>query len=109
MRPDINAIEERRKRLYKSDADNVYVEDYLADTEFLLNRINDLTTKLAESKADYEAAVEDMALIVGDSNGALKCNACVYNPNDMGCELDGSQFDDDGECHWTYRGRQGNG
>ena len=54
MIPDINAIEERRKRLYKSDADNVYVEDYLADTEFLLNRINDLSAQLEKAKAAYQ-------------------------------------------------------
>ena len=80
------------------------LEDEAADL------IESLQAQFATEKRRADAAVEDMALIVGDSNGALKCNVCVYNPNDMGCELDGSQFDDDGECHWTYRGRnKGNG
>ena len=106
MRPDINAIEERRKRLYKSDADNVYVEDYLADTEFLLNRINDLTTQLAEVKADYESAVEDMkiACTVGEP-----CFICKHGCN-RGDQFPCSVSDDwcKGE-KWTYRGRKSNG
>ena len=87
MRPDINAIEERRKRLYKSDADNVYAEDYLADTEFLLNRINDLTTQLAEAKADYDKAVEDMNSIVHTDKDTYDtpCDFCKYY-NTKDCE-----------------------
>ena len=101
MRPDINAIEERRKRLYKSDADNVYVEDYLADTEFLLNRINDLTTQLAEAKADYDKAVEDMGMmhIAGEN--------CVYCKNHSNCPMEHMQI---GRCRqFEYRGRKSNG
>ena len=98
---------------YKTEPEKGYQRECVGfETKYAAlaaDAITDLSIQLAEAKADYDAAVEDMALIVGDSNGALKCNACVYNPNAMGCELDGSQFDDDGECHWTFRGRQGNG
>lgn len=61
-----------------------------------------LRAELIEARHRATAAIEDMALIAGQSNSALTCNCCKYNPNDMGCELDGSQFDDAGECHFTW-------
>lgn len=100
MRTDINAIEEWRKRLYKSDADNVYAEDYLADTEFLLNRINDLTTQLAESKADYEAAVEDM--FIAANGDTYSCGVCKHHYHPDRCHTNA-----DGTCTFEYRGRKG--
>jgi len=70
-----------------------------------ISAIASLTAKLEQAEADLKEAKEDMLLIAGESNGALKCNCCKYNPNDMGCELDGSQFDDAGECHFEWKGR----
>ena len=101
MRPDIKAIEERQKRLYKSDADNVYVEDYLADTEFLLNRINDLTTQLAEVKADYEAAVEDIKMI--HDSGGDTCLACYHLDTNGECPFGWCNKSD--EFRWRGRNK----
>lgn len=62
-----------------------------------------LLSELERVEKERDAAIEDMALIAGETDSALKCSRCQYNPDDMGCELDGSQFDDDGECHFTWR------
>ncbi|MDR1631221.1 MAG: hypothetical protein LBS36_13570 [Oscillospiraceae bacterium] len=72
-------------------------------TKLILQK-TDLERQLAESQRREQAAVEDMQLIAGDIGSPLTCAVCKYNPHDMGCELDGSQFDDDGECHFTWRG-----
>jgi len=69
-----------------------------------LEEYETLKSEIDRLQAERDAAIEDMALISGQANSALKCNCCKYNPNDMGCELDGSQFDDDGECHFQWRG-----
>jgi hypothetical protein len=63
---------------------------------------------LGESRRREQEILEDLYLIAGDGNSALRCNCCKYNPDDMGCELDGSQFDDDGECHFEWCGAQNN-
>ena len=67
--------------------------------------ISDLKEQLASSQRRSDAAVEDMQLIAGDIGSPLTCAVCKYNPNDMGCELDGSQFDD-AECHFEWRRAQ---
>lgn len=59
---------------------------------------------LAKDAADIiERMNADMELLAGNDTSGIKCNICKHNPNDMGCELDGSQFDDDGECHFEWR------
>jgi hypothetical protein len=65
---------------------------------------SDYEAQLRTAQRRADAAVADMALIAGDIGSPLTCAVCKYNPNDMGCELDGSQFDDDGECHFEWRG-----
>lgn len=91
INPDCNCIE-------CSDARQALIDS----VPLLLSRIEELT-------AERDAMLEDMGLIVGDSHSALSCSFCKYNPNDMGCELDGTQFDDDGERHftWVWRGVSG--
>ena len=68
--------------------------------------IESMQAQLAASRRRERAAVEDMQLIAGDIGSPLTCAVCKYNPNDMGCELDGSQFNDNCECHFTWRGPQ---
>ena len=65
---------------------------------------DEIEAQLAASQRRERAAVEDMEWLAGTTVDSLRCNICKYNPNDMGCELDGSQFDDDGECHFTWQG-----
>lgn len=62
--------------------------------------------RITDALRRADAAVEDMTLLAGECRSPLICGRCLYNPNDTGCELDGSQFDDDGECHFTWRGPQ---
>ena len=77
------------------------------DTEKgLRESVSSLRQQLAASQRRERAAVEDLEWLAGTTVDSLRCNICKYNPNDMGCELDGSQFDDDGECHFTWRGPQ---
>lgn len=68
--------------------------------------IESLQAQLTASQRRERAAVEDLEWLAGTTVDSLRCNICKYNPNDMGCELDGSQFDDDGECRFTWRGPQ---
>lgn len=69
---------------------------YVQNDEFyLLSEIDRLTK-------ERDKAVEDLEWLASTTADSLRCNICKYNPDDMGCELDGSQFDDDGECHFTY-------
>ena len=68
--------------------------------------IESLQKQLAESQRRERAAVEDLTYFAGAITTGEPCSRCIYNPNDMGCELDGSQYDDDGECHFTWRGPQ---
>ena len=74
--------------------------------EKAVKRAEDAEIKLAESQRMERAAVEGLEWLAGTTVDSLRCNICKYNPNDMGCELDGSQFDDDGECHFTWCGPQ---
>jgi hypothetical protein len=87
---DLNAI--REKYLLYSKSDN--------ESAIIIR----LTDEIDHLKAERDEAVEDMAVIADQTNSALKCSCCKWDPNDMGCELDGSQFDDDGECHFEWRG-----
>ena len=68
--------------------------------------IESLTAQLAESQRREKQAVEDLTWLAKTTVDSLRCNVCKYNPNDMGCELDGLQFEDDGECHFEWRGLQ---
>jgi hypothetical protein len=66
--------------------------------------IESLQAQLTESRNREQAAITDLnyfasALVTGEP-----CNRCRHNPNDMGCELDGSQFYDDGECRFEWCG-----
>ena len=65
-----------------------------------------LQKALAESQRRERAAAEDLTYFAGAITTGEPCSRCIYNPDDMGCELDGSQYDDDGECHFTWRGPQ---
>lgn len=67
---------------------------------------DELQNELAESQRRERAAVEDLTYFAGAITTGEPCSRCIYNPDDMGCELDGSQYDDDGECHFTWRGPQ---
>lgn len=58
------------------------------------------------AKMQLSEALEDMRLIAGQSNTPHLCNCCQYNPDGMGCILDGSQFDDAGECHFEWCSRK---
>ncbi len=60
-------------------------------------------SRLQEAEAERDKAERDIKLIAGETNSILVCSICKWNPNDMGCELDGSQFDDNGDCHFEYR------
>jgi len=57
---------------------------------------------IADLKAKLQEAIECINYFASSMTVDEKCSRCIYNPNDMGCELDGSQFDDDGECHFTW-------
>jgi hypothetical protein len=63
-----------------------------------------LRVKLAESMRREQSMLVDMALIAGDAISEKKCYICKYYVDGQGCELDGTQFDDDGECHFTWHG-----
>jgi len=74
-------------------------------TELLIaatKRENTLIDRLAASQARERTAVEGLEWLALTTVDSLRCNICKYNPDDMGCELDGSQFDDGGECHFVY-------
>ena len=81
-------------------------KDCINSFRTLVDENKALATQLAEAKADYEAAVEDMkiACTVGEP-----CFICKHGCN-RGDQFPCSVSDDwcKGE-KWTYRGRQGNG
>ena len=66
----------------------------------------ELIAALRKAQRREKAAVDDLTYFAGAITTGEPCSRCSYNPNDMGCELDGSQFDDDGECHFTWRGTE---
>lgn len=73
------------------------------ENEELKAEIDRLTERAEKAEARAEAAIRDMTWLSGYVVGGEKCNICKHNPNDMGCVLDGSQFNDDGECHFEWR------
>ena len=73
------------------------IDEFVSCKDELSGRIMQMDTVL-------KRAVEDINLLVGECVSSLKCAMCKYNPDDTGCVLDGSQFDDDGECHFEWRG-----
>jgi len=75
----------------------------LADAlEKAQGEIERLTACAEAAETERDAVIEDLEWLAITAVDSLKCNICKYNPDDTGCELDGSQFDDDGECHFTY-------
>ena len=68
-----------------------------------LTAINDLTTQLAEAKADYEAAVEDIKMI--HDSGGDTCLACYHLDTNGECPFGWCNKSDE----FRWRGRQGNG
>lgn len=90
-------------RALKSNAE---VNPHAAVMMMAADLIETLQAQLTASQRRERAAVEDLEWLAGTTVDSLRCNICKYNPNDMGCELDGSQFDDDGECRFTWCGPQ---
>lgn len=72
------------------------------NNEVMQDNFESVLSELYDLTAERDAAVEDLAWLASTTVDSLRCNICKYNPNDMGCELDGSQYDDDGECHFSY-------
>ena len=73
----------------------------------------ELKEALSDTPAEYhnpadvaalKQAVADMKLIAGDVISEKNCYICEYYVDGQGCMLDGTQFNDDGECHFTWRG-----
>jgi hypothetical protein len=81
------------------------VVDLLLDErdEYVTNK-DELSGRIIQMDTVLKRAAEDMNLLAGECVSSLKCTMCKYNPDDTGCVLDGSQFDDDGECHFEWRG-----
>jgi hypothetical protein len=106
LQSELQAQTERVEQGYK-------VYDKMESLTFENAHLKECVEK-AEQRADRaekiaEAAIEDMVYLAGNETNGAKCNYCKWNPNDMGCELDGSQFDDDGECHFEWRGEENKG
>jgi hypothetical protein len=80
-----------------------------AEITRLQSELRTQTERADRAEREKAAAIRDMAYIAGNETNGAKCNYCKWNPNDMGCELDGSQFDDDGECHFEWRGEENKG
>ena len=60
----------------------------------------------AQLKERCAAAEADMVFLAGEIGmDGNKCHACGYCDGEE-CVLDGSQFNDDGDCHFTWSGTQ---
>lgn len=68
---------------------------------------NDIADRYWKTVADRDAAAEDMTLIAGAVISEQKCCICGHYVDGDGCQLDGTQFNDDGECHFTWHGLKG--
>ncbi|MEA4869916.1 MAG: hypothetical protein VB062_04680 [Christensenella sp.] len=66
-------------------------------------KLGEALVKAIDALNSADEAERDIELLAGEDTSGEKCNICAHNPNDKGCELDGSQFDDDGECHFKWR------
>jgi hypothetical protein len=87
-------------RLRAAEAKNETLKD---DNISLMWDVENWKMAFDKAEAEMDKAERDMKLIAGETNSNLVCSICKWNPNDMGCELDGSQFDDNGDCHFEYR------
>lgn len=65
-----------------------------------------LMESVIEALRDQKELLKDISYLGQQVICDEACNVCRYNPNSKGCELEGSQFNDDGECHFEWRGRR---
>lgn len=103
-----------REGMPYADYSNLYdvITDLYDSFSEVDSEIKTLQSQLTEAQRWEKAAVEDLTYFAGAITTGEPCSRCLYNPNDMGCELDGSQllpFDDVGECHFKWRGPETDG